>query len=191
MRITLSSQAVRRTALAGATVALSVVVAGCGAGFGAQTTKPYQPAEGTNAESGAIAVRNLLVLAAADGKGQLQGTFVNNESTDDALVCIVATAAKPPADAAAAANPCPVQTADSAPFTFTNFKALDLKVGAAVNLPPTTGLPVTVTGGKPGQMLKVTLTFSKAGPITTSIPVLTTDHYSPSPAPDAEGAAHG
>ncbi|WBQ04556.1 hypothetical protein [Kribbella sp. CA-293567] len=191
MRITLSSQAVRRTALAGATVALSVVVAGCGAGFDAQTNMPYQPAEGTNADSGAVAVRNLLVLASADGEGQLQGTFVNNEQGDDSLVCIAATDAKPPADAASAASPCPVQTAATAPFTFTNFKALDLKAGGAVNLPPATGLPVTVTGGKPGQMLKVTLTFEKAGPIAVSIPVLTKDHYSPSPAPEADGEAHG
>ncbi|MEV8378659.1 hypothetical protein AB0P21_38320 [Kribbella sp. NPDC056861] len=190
MRITLSSQAVRRTALAGAAVALSVVVAGCGAGFDAQTTKPYQPAEGTNAESGAIVVRNLLVLADAEGKGKLQGTFVNNEQGDDSLVCIAATDAKPPADAAAAASPCPFQTYATAPFRFVNFKALDLKAGTAQNLPAPTGLPVTVEGGKPGQMLKVTLTFAKAGPISTSIPVLTTDHYSPSPAPEAEGE-HG
>ena len=52
---------------------------------------------------------------------------------------------------------------------------------------------MTVTGGKPGQMLKVTITFGTAGPITTSIPVLTTDHYSPSPRPEAEstGQSHG
>jgi hypothetical protein len=35
-------------------------------------------------------------------------------------------------------------------------------------------------------MLKVTITFGVAGPLTVSIPVLTTDHYSPSPRPDAQ-----
>jgi hypothetical protein len=36
-------------------------------------------------------------------------------------------------------------------------------------------------------MIKLTITFGKAGPITASIPVLTLDHYSPSPRPDSEG----
>jgi hypothetical protein len=35
--------------------------------------------------------------------------------------------------------------------------------------------------------VKVTLTFSKAAPVTTSIPVLTLDHYSPTPRPSTEG----
>lgn len=180
MRITLSSQVVRRTALAGAAVALSVTVGACGAGFDAQTTKPYQPAEGTNAQSGGIAVRNMLVLASADGKGELHGTFVNNGQSDDKLISI-----------ASAPGPAVTGTTTEQPasVTFGGLKETDLKVGQAFTIPPAAGQPVTVTGGKPGQMLKVTITFGKAGPLTTSIPVLTTDHYSPSPAPDVE--SHG
>ncbi len=182
MRITLSSQVVRRTALAGAAVALSVTVGACGAGFDAQTNKPYQPAEGTNAQSGGIAVRNVLVLASADGKGELHGVFVNNGQSDDKLVSITSAPADGPAvDGASTEQPATV--------TFGGFKETDLKVGQAVTIPPATSQPVTVTGGKPGQMIKVTITFGKAGPLTTSIPVLTTDHYSPSPAPDVE--SHG
>jgi hypothetical protein len=177
--ITLSSQAVRRTALAGATVALSITVAACGASFNAQTSKPYQPAEGTNAQSGGIAVRNLLVLASEDGKGELHGVIVNSGQSDDKLISITAA----PAGAQVASTEKP------ATVTFTGLKETELKAGAAASIPPTGNEPVTVTGGKPGQMIKVTITFGQAGPITTSLPVLTTDHYSPSPAPDAE--SHG
>ena len=70
MSIKSSSQAFRRITLAGATVALSIVAAGCGAGFGAQTSQPYQPSEGTNANSGSIAVRNMLVLALGRRQGR-------------------------------------------------------------------------------------------------------------------------
>ncbi|GAA0940985.1 hypothetical protein GCM10009554_32160 [Kribbella koreensis] len=179
MPITLSSQAVRRTALAGATVALSVTVAACGASFDAQTSKPYQAAEGTNAQSGAIAVRNLLILASEDGKGELHGAFVNTGQSDDKLVSI----ASAPADAQN------TSTEQPGSVTFTGLKATDLKAGQSYTIPPAGGTPVTVTGGKPGQMLKVTITFAEAGSLTASIPVLTTDHYSPSPRPDAE--SHG
>lgn len=182
MRITLSSQVVRRTAMAGAAVALSAVVGACGAGFDAQTTKPYQAAEGTNGQSGGIAVRNMLVLASADGKGELHVTFVNTGQSDDKLVSIASAPADGPAVNGAS-------TDQPATVTFGGLKETDLKAGQAFTIPPTAGQPVTVTGGKPGQMIKVTITFGKAGPLTTSIPVLTTDHYSPSPAPESE--SHG
>jgi copper(I)-binding protein len=179
--ITLTPRIRRRTALAAATVALSVGLTGCGAGFNAQTTTPYQAAEGTNAASGSIAVRNMLVLAAEDGKGQLYGVIVNTGRQNDELTGI--TAAPPDA-------PSQDETAGSqppAPVTFSNIQPITLPAGGASSLSPTTGRPVTVTGAKPGQIVKVTLTFSKAAPVTTSIPVLTLDHYSPTPRPSTEG----
>lgn len=182
MPITLSSQAFRRTALAGATIALSIMVAACGANFNAQTTKPYQAAEGTNADSGPIAVRNMLVLASEDGKGELHAVIVNNGQTDDTLVSI----ASAPEDAPTSPG---TTTEAPATVTFGNVREIPLKAGTSATLPPADGQPVTVTGAKPGEMIKVTITFSKSSPITASIPVLTTDHYSPSPRPDAE--SHG
>jgi hypothetical protein len=174
--ITLSSQAVRRTALAGATVALSVTVAACGASFNAQTSKPYQAAEGTNGQSGDIAVRNLLVLASEDGKGELHGVFVNKGQSDDKLVSIAAAAADP--------NAQNTSTGQAGSVTISGLKETELKAGQSYTIPPAGGPAVTVTGGKPGQMIKVTITFAEAGSLTTSVPVLTTDHYSPSPRPD-------
>lgn len=178
MPITLSSKAFRRTGLAGATLALSIVVAACGANFGAQTTKPYQAAEGTNADSGPIAVRNMLVLADEDGKGELHAGIVNKGDEDDTLVGIASAPSTEPDGQDPAGGPATV--------TFGNVKPIELKSNQLVTLPPAEGQPITVTGGKPGDIINVVLTFGKAGPITTAIPVLTLDHYSPSPRPDAE-----
>ncbi|TCM47027.1 hypothetical protein [Kribbella sp. VKM Ac-2568] len=177
MPITLSSKAFRRTGLAGATLALSIVLAACGANFGAQTTKPYQPAEGTNADSGPIAVRNMLVLADEDGKGELHAGIVNKGDEDDTLVGIAS---------APSTEPDGQDPASTATVTFGNVKPVELKSNQLVTLPPAEGQPITVTGGKPGDVINVVITFGKAGPITTAIPVLTIDHYSPSPRADAE-----
>jgi hypothetical protein len=176
--ITLPPQARRRAAAAGAAVTLSIALAACGANFNAQTAKPYQPSEGTNADSGSIAVRNLLVLAAEDGKGELQGAIVNRGRTEDTLVSI----ASAPAEGSSS-------TEEPATVTFGNVRPMTLATGAVLTLPPATGQPFTVTGGKPGDMIKVTITFAKAAPLTTDIPVLTLDHYSPTPRDDAE--SHG
>jgi hypothetical protein len=211
--ITLSSRSVRRTALAGAAATLSIALAACGANFNAQTQQQYQPAEGTNADSGSIAVRNVLVIASEDGKGELHAVIVNNGGSDDTLVGI--EQAPPTTQDGQAGGDQPTDV------TFGNVKELDLKAGTSTLLPPagtvpeTTpaspetpgasetpgatetpgsteapGQPITVTGGKPGQMINVTITFGKAAPITTYIPVITEDHYSPSPRADGEGG-HG
>ncbi|MET7283448.1 hypothetical protein ABZS29_34800 [Kribbella sp. NPDC005582] len=208
MPITLSARSVRRVALAGAAATLSVVLAACGASFNAQTSQPYQPAEGTNAASGGIVVRNLLILSDADGKGEVHGVVVNNGAESDTLVSITQA---PPKPAAADTPP-----EDATPVKFGEFQPLTLQVGAAVRLPQTGGTeptptttpsttpsttptatpktpatpaaaaPFSVTGGKPGEMVSVVITFGKAGPITADIPILPEDHYSPSPRNDAE-----
>ncbi|TWD81571.1 hypothetical protein FB561_2687 [Kribbella amoyensis] len=181
MPITLTRQAVRRTFAATATVTLSIALTACGANFNAQTAQPYQPAEGTNADSGSIAVRNLLVMASEDGKGELHGAIVNNGADPDTLVSI---ASAPEGTEPAGATEDPVSV------TFGNVRPMTLVPGQMLSLPPATGAPFTVTGGKPGDMVAVTITFGKAAPITTAIPVLTLDHYSPSPRADG-GEAHG
>ncbi|MGZ0148795.1 hypothetical protein ACXJJ3_17105 [Kribbella sp. WER1] len=45
------------------------------------------------------------------------------------------------------------------------------------------GPSIVVTGAKPGQMVNVTITFGTAAPISTYVPVLTDNHYSPTPPP--------
>lgn len=184
MPITLSSRSVRRTALAGAAATLSIALAACSASFDAPTSQPYQAAEGTNADSGSIHVRNMLVLADAEGKGELHTVIVNDGSDDDTLVKL---------------EQAPAGTQDGTDggwqpgtVTFSEIKQpLDLKAGTSTLLPADTGEEaqngedsgdsITVTGAKPGQMVNVTITFGKAAPISTYVPVLTNDHYSPSP----------
>lgn len=182
MPITLSSRTVRRSALAGAAATLSFVLAACGANFNAQTLQPYQAAEGTNAESGAIAVRNLLVLADEDGAGELHGVIVNS-GPDDTLAGIAQAPPGTPGGQAGGDQPGEV--------TFGNLRKINLKADTATILPPAAGQPITVTGGKPGQMIHLTITFGKAAPITTYVPVLAEDHYSPSPRQDEGSSSHG
>ena len=187
MPIMLSSRFARRTALAGAAATLSIALSACSASFDAPTLQPYQAAEGTNADSGSVKVRNMLVLADADGKGELHTVIVNDGAEDDTLVKIAQAPAGTQDGQAGSDQPGVV--------TFSEHKTpLDLKAGTATLLPPDAsaqtetetgeqpGDPITVTGGKPGQVVNVTITFGKAAPITTYIPVLPDDHYSPAPA---------
>jgi len=86
--ITLSSRFARRTALASAAATLSIALAACSASFSAPTLQPYQAAEGTNVDSGQLKIRNMLVLADAEGKGELHSVIVNDGDTADTLVSI-------------------------------------------------------------------------------------------------------
>jgi hypothetical protein len=172
--ITLSSRSLRRTALAGAAATLSLALTACGASFNAQTQKPYQAAEGTNIDSGSIKVRNMLVLAKEDGKGELHSAIINDGSSDDTLVGIAQAPADSPDGQDGSWQPGEV--------TFGNVRTFTLKSGGALTLPPSSGgEPITVTGAKPGQMVNLTITFGQAAPITAYVPVLTEDHYSPTP----------
>jgi hypothetical protein len=213
--ITLSSRFARRTALAGAAATLSIALAACSASFDAPTLQPYQAAEGTNAETGSIKVRNLLVLADAEGKGELHGVVVNSGDTPETLVKFEQAPAGTQDGQAGADQPQPGSV------TFTQLKEpVELQPHTSVLLPggsaeasgetpsttpsgtpsetpsespsespeaqPTPGAEdagpaITVTGAKPGQMLNVTISFGQAAPITTYVPVLTDDHYSPTP----------
>lgn len=48
------------------------------------------------------------------------------------------------------------------------------------------GPAIVVTGAKPGQMVNVTITFGTAAPVSAYVPVLTNDHYSPTPPPSGQ-----
>ena len=206
MPITLSSRFARRTALASAAATLSIALAACSASFNAPTLQPYQAAEGTNVDSGQLKIRNMLVLADAEGKGELHSVIVNDGDTADTLVSI--KQAPPGTSDGQAGGDQPTEV------TFEGIKEpVDLAPHSALLLPgtgaetpsatpsatptdtptetpsaPTPGAEdggptVVVTGAKPGQMVNVTITFGTAAPISTYIPVLTDDHYSPSASP--------
>jgi hypothetical protein len=169
--ITLTLRTVRRTGLAGAAVLTASALTACGAGFDAQTTQPYQAAEGTNGQTGELAVRNVLVLADEEGKGELYGAIVNTGDTEDHLTGIQVGSSQQG-------------------VTVSGMRTFTLRAGQSLMIPPAGGKPVEVTGAKPGTMLKLTLVFGDAAPLTATVPVLTTDHYSPTPRPETS-EAHG
>lgn len=218
MPISLSSRIARRTALAGAAATLSIALAACSASFSAPTLQPYQAAEGTNVESGQLKLRNLVVLADADGKGELHGVIVNDGDAADTLVTI-AQAAPGTVDGRAGSDQPgkvdftgltnPVDLAPHSALILPGAGAASTGAQSTASTPTATpqtpstrptagptdtpsapapgaedsGPAITVSGAKPGQMVNVTVTFGTAAPVSTYIPVLTDDHYSPTPVP--------
>jgi hypothetical protein len=165
--ITSISLSHRRSGLVAATMVAAAVlpaaaVGGCAAGFDAQTIQPYQAAEGTNAESGPVAVRNLLVLADAEGEGVVHAAIVNTGSDQDTLTGIE-----------------PGRSEQGVKVT--GMRTFPVPASGSLVLPPETGKPVTLTGAEPGEMVELTLTFGAAAPLTVPVPVLAEDHYSPTP----------
>ncbi|MFF0271492.1 hypothetical protein [Kribbella sp. NPDC004536] len=209
MPISLSSRIARRTALAGAAATLSIALAACSASFSAPTLQPYQAAEGTNVESGQLKLRNFLVLADADGKGELHGVIVNDSDTADTLVKIAQADASTSDGQAGSDQPQPGQVQftgltdpiDLAPHTALLLPGSSTGGAEAATPSPSSsagptetpsaptpgaedgGPAITVTGAKPGQMVNVTVTFGTAAPVSAYVPVLTDDHYSPTPVP--------
>lgn len=201
MPITLSSRFARRTALASAAATLSIALAACSASFSAPTLQPYQAAEGTNIESGQLKVRNMLVLADADGKGELHSVIVNDGDAPETLVSILQAAPGTADGQAGADQPTEVKFAglteplELEPHTAVVIPGSGTEAPAPTPHPTATETPsaptpgaeeagpaIIVTGAKPGQMVNVTITFGTAAPVSAYVPVLTEDHYSPSPA---------
>lgn len=153
-----------RTATPVAAVGLALVLSGCGASFEAQTYQERSSADGTNAAVGAIAVRNVTLLAPPSGEfyeagddAEVQLTLTNDGPDDDRLI----EATSP------AAGGVEIQAEDG---------------GDGVDLPAlsTTGdqlslqLTDLVEQLRPGRYVEISLRFERAGEITVSVPVATT-----------------
>ena len=185
----LPQRTVRSMLAGGAALLLAAsVTAGCGAGFDAQTNQPYQAAEGANGGSGAIAVRNVLVIADDQGSGTLYGVVVNTGDSDDRLASIrVDQSVQGVKVTGGSAQPLPAGQA----ITLGGGRPLPNATGSPGKSETPSGdevKPIRLTGAKPGRVLKMTISFGTAGPITVQVPVITTDHYSPTPKPSsAEG----
>ena len=190
------TRSLRSVLAAGATVLLAAsVTAGCGAGFDAQTNQPYQPAEGGNADAGSIAARNFLVIADDEGRGVLHGVLVNTGTTDDRLVSIRADeSAQGVTVSGSSAQPLPAGGAYTLGGSqLPNATGTPEAPNASESPNPDTPggavtKPVRVTGAKPGRLFRMTISFGTAGPITVQVPVITTDHYSPTPKPTPSSA---
>src|SRR6478609_4579438 len=86
--------------------ALLLLVSACG--MNAQTSQPYTPAEGVNADVGAagalVQVRNLMILSREDGSGYLSASIIAQER--DAMTAV-------------AGAPITQKDSDGTPFTVT------------------------------------------------------------------------
>lgn len=153
-----SGRAARALAALLLSLGLVGLVAGCG--FDAQLLKPYNPADGTNidvGEDGTLKVRNLQVVATADGQGYLSATIVSNapERLTGATVA-PQTLEGTPAPAVPARLPAPIE----------------LDPGQLLVLTDEPLIRVDAPQLQAGATATVVLQFAEAGPVTLICPVV-------------------
>jgi hypothetical protein len=155
---------VRRRRLAATTIAATaaLTLGACGTGFSAQTSQVYQATVGAN-HRGEMDVLNALLVGNEDGSATLSTSIVNHTDAPETLSAV-------------------------------NVTTLDDKELAVRSTKMQLPLPVdrlTIVGGasdaggfwvsegaKPGDYVRVTLTFSDAAPVTIEAPVVSrTEEY--------------
>jgi hypothetical protein len=149
---------VRRRTLAATALAASatLILGGCGTGFGAQTNQVYQAAVGAD-HRGEIDVLNTLLVANDDKSATLSAGLINNTDTEQSVSAVTAT------------------TMDGAKLQVSSLKTL-------LSLPANRFSPVggaTDAGGfrivdspTPGTYVRVTLTFTDSAPVTVEAPIV-------------------
>jgi hypothetical protein len=78
----------QRSALAIATVAATIGVAGCSVFSPATVLKPYQPSDGTGTSVGGVEVRNALVVSSGVDEAGVLSVVLVNSSPDPATVSV-------------------------------------------------------------------------------------------------------
>lgn len=158
----------RRTATPLVAAGLTLILAGCGANFEAQTYQERSSADGTNGAVGAIAVRNVTVTApgAADALQagsdvEVRLTLTNDGGEDDRLVEVTSPAAS---SVEVLVDGEPVEDVDL-PRLGTTGDDLTLQL---VDLNEDL---------RPGRYVDITLRFQDNGEITISAPVATTGEF--------------
>lgn len=181
--VPLRSTGARRPRLAAAlliTVGLVLLTGACGQG--AQTLRPYTPAEGINLDAGnradpksVVHVRGLLIISKAPGQGVLSATLVTDGR--DELTAVTGNAIK-------------VDASVGAPFTATLTNTVSFANGVPIVL--TDGSPITLNSPDlaPGLTANVKLQFRNAGEASAVVPVADGNEpqyasISPEPAPSA------
>ena len=143
-----------------ATILVSVLaLTGCGAsGSGAPTRNIKQVTDGVEAQSGSISVRDILLVNQPDGSAALVGTFINEDTSSDALTGI--TVSGIPATLSAA----PFNLLQNTPVIFSGDSA-----NATGTVP---GLNATA-----GTRVNVVVTFAHAASATLSAIVRAKSDY--------------
>ena len=159
----------RRLLLAAALVA--PLLAGCGAGFQAQTNQIYQPGPGVTDRAAEVYVLNALIVTDGAGNGTLVAGLVNQRRGPDSL--------------------------QSAKVTSSTGQQLKTTiVGSTLALPPQTLVQLADTGDvrvagtlTPGSVGSLTLTFRNSAPVKVEVPILSSappyDSVPVGPAPSA------
>ncbi|HZX02566.1 hypothetical protein [Kribbella sp.] len=119
-----------------------------------------------------------------DSALMLAGTTAAEASANPGASAKPGTPAKPGASATPGTSATPAKPGASAtPGTSATPAGPTETPTASIPGAEDNGPAITVTGALPGQMVNVTVTFGKAAPVTAYVPVLTDDHYSPTPPP--------
>jgi copper(I)-binding protein len=155
-----TSSRTARTVLVALTLLLTGAVSACSTGFGAQTTTMYTAPAGADVRTGDIKGLNMLVVA-DEGSGTLVAALVNPTEDDDELVGVTATDLDSDAEISVTGLDTPVE-----------LPAGELVQVAAEDDEVT---PIGLSGDsvQPGQVLQLSLQFSRAGAISAEIPVVT------------------
>ncbi len=145
---------------------LALLLVGAACGTGAQTLRPYTPAEGVNLDVGdpakpreVVHVRNLLIISEAPGQGVLSASM--SISDRDALTGVSGTAIK-------------ADGTNGAPLTVTLPGQVPIANSTLVVLTANPSALITVRSAdlKEGLTADVTLTFGRAGEAKLRIPVV-------------------
>jgi hypothetical protein len=155
---------VRRRRLAATTIAATaaLTLGACGTGFSAQTSQVYQATVGAN-HRGEMDVLNALLVGSEDGSATLSTSIVNHTDDDEVLASVKVTTLK---DKELAVRSTKMQL----PLPVDHLTI----VGGASDAG---GFWVS-EGARPGNYVRVTLTFRDAAPVTIEAPVVTrTEEY--------------
>ena len=147
---------------------LALVVTGCGANFEAQTYQTRTVADGTNAAVGAIAIRNVTLVAPEAGDTYDAGedaevllTLTNDGPEDDRLVEVTSPAA------------------DEVTMLVDGRESDDVELPRLGTTGNTVSLELSglTEDLRPGRYVEMTLRFERNGEVTLSVPVATTGEY--------------
>lgn len=147
-------------ALAALLLSLGLVGLAAGCGMDAQLLQPYNPADGTNidvGEDGTLKVRNLLVVATAEGEGYLSATVVSN--AEERLT-------------GATVAPQTLEGTSGPPAPVTLPAPIELTPGELLVLTDQPLLRVTAPDLRAGASATVVMQFAQAGPVTLDCPVV-------------------
>jgi hypothetical protein len=166
-----------RTLVATLLSALLLLVSACG--MDAQTSQPYTPAEGVNADVGAagkaVQVRNLMILSREDGTGYLSASLIAQDR--DAMTAV-------------AGHPFAPDQTQGTPFTVTLPDPVGLSEDTLVVLTDRQLIELKSPELVVGADAELTLTFSTAGELTIRVPIVDADQpdyasITPTPTPSS------